>query len=64
MEPNVQADQLSNDQEVSALGGTLTINLDEGAALETSSGQIVDIVLTDVQGTNGVVHVVNAVLLP
>ena len=61
---NVQADQLSDNQEVTTLGGTFTVNLEGGAALETTGGQTVDIVLTDVQGTNGVVHVVNQVLLP
>ncbi|MEM9936000.1 MAG: fasciclin domain-containing protein [Bacteroidota bacterium] len=61
---NVQEDQLSNNQDISTLGGTLTTDLTSGAKLETTSGQSVDIVLTDVQGTNGVIHVVNSVLLP
>ena len=61
---NVQADQLTDDQEITVLGGTFTTDLSDGAKLETTSGQSVNIVLTDVQGTNGVVHVVDAVLLP
>ena len=61
---NVQADQLTDNQDITALGGTFTTDLSNGAKLETSSGQSVDIVLTDVQGTNGVIHVVNTVLLP
>jgi len=61
---NVQADQLTDNQDITALGGTFTTDLSNGAKLETSSGQSVDIVLTDVQGTNGVVHVVSTVLLP
>lgn len=61
---NVQSDELSDDQEVASIGGTLMVDLSDGAKLETTSGQSVNIVLTDVQGANGVVHVVDAVLLP
>jgi len=61
---NVQADELTDDQEITSLGGTFTTDLSGSAKLETTSGQSVSIVLTDVQGTNGVVHVVDQVLLP
>ena len=61
---NVQSDQLSDNQEINSLGGTFTVDLSDGAKIETTSGQSVEIILTDVQGANGVVHVVNTVLLP
>lgn len=61
---NVQSDQLTDDQSITTLGGDLTTDLSNGAKLETTSGQSVDITLTDVQGTNGVIHVVDEVLLP
>ncbi len=61
---NVQASQLSDEQQVATLGGNFTIDLSNGAQIRTSSGQTVNIVLTDVQGFNGVVHVVDKVLLP
>lgn len=62
---NVQSKELSNGQEVTTLGGSmLTIDLTDGAKLTTSSNQSVDIIITDVQGANGVVHAVNQVLLP
>jgi len=61
---NVQADQLTDGQTVTALGGTFDIDLSNGAQINTTSGQTVDIVITDVQGTNGVVHAINTVLLP
>lgn len=61
---NVQSKELTDNQEVEALGGTLTIDLSDGAKLKTTSSQSVNIVLTDVQGANGVVHVINGVLLP
>jgi len=50
---------------VTMLGsGDVTVDLSNGAALVTGSGQTVNIILTDVQGTNGVIHVVENVLLP
>ena len=61
---NVQSDQLTDDQAITTLGGELTTDLSSGASLETTSGQNVGIILTDVKGTNGVIHVVDEVLLP
>jgi len=61
---NVQADQLSDEQQVATLGGNFTIDLSNGAQIKTTSGQTANIILTDVQGINGVVHVVDEVLLP
>lgn len=61
---NVQSDQLTDNQQISTIGGMLTVDLSNGAKLETTSSQSVDIILTDAQGSNGVVHVVNIVLLP
>jgi len=60
---NVQADQLSNG-DVTTLGGTITIDLTTGAQIKTTSAQTVNIIVTDVQGTNGVIHAINSVLLP
>ncbi len=62
---NVQSDELTDDQVVMTVGGAnLTVDLSAGAKLETTSGQSVDIIITDVQGANGVVHAVNQVLVP
>lgn len=64
---NVQADQLENG-DVTTLGGTITIDLTSGAQIQTSSSQTVNILVgaatNDVQGTNGVIHAVDTVLLP
>ena len=64
---NVQADQLTNG-DVTTLGGTITIDLTSGAQIQTSSMQTVNILVgaatNDVQGTNGVIHAVDTVLLP
>ncbi|MCB0510454.1 MAG: fasciclin domain-containing protein [Chitinophagales bacterium] len=58
---NVQADQLSDGQQITMFdGGTVTVDLSSGAKLNGS----VNIILTDVQGTNGVIHAIDAVLIP
>ncbi|MBT8232661.1 MAG: fasciclin domain-containing protein [Saprospiraceae bacterium] len=61
---NVQAAELTDNQSVEALGGSLVVDLSSGAKLETTSNQSVNIIITDVQGSNGVVHAVDTVLLP
>lgn len=62
---NVQSDQLTNNQEITMFsGGKLTVDLTNGAKLKTSSNQTVNISVVDVQGTNGVIHGIDSVLLP
>ena len=61
---NVQSDELTDNQEITTLGGTVTVDLTDGAKIETTSGQSVAVALPDVQGANGVVHVVGEVLVP
>jgi uncharacterized surface protein with fasciclin (FAS1) repeats len=60
---NVQSDELENG-DVTTLGGTITIDLTNGAQIKTSSSQTVNIIIIDVQGSNGVVHAIDTVLLP
>jgi transforming growth factor-beta-induced protein len=64
---NERSDALSQGQIITTLGnGTLTVDLSNGAQLMTSdtSQAAVNIIITDVQGTNGVIHAVESVLLP
>jgi len=61
---NVQSDELTDAQTIKTIGGDLTTDLSSGAALKTSSDQTVNIIGTDVQGTNGVIHIVEEVLIP
>jgi len=62
---NVHADQLTDNQEITMLsGGKVTIDLSSGAKVVTNLSDSVTISATDVQGTNGVIHVIDAVLLP
>lgn len=60
---NIQANQLSNGSETT-LGGDITIALTNGAQIITSSDQTVNIIISDVQGTNGVIHAIDKVLIP
>jgi uncharacterized surface protein with fasciclin (FAS1) repeats len=60
---NVQSDELE-DGDVTTLGGTITIDKDN-LQINTTSGQDpVNIIIANVQGLNGVVHAIDAVLLP
>lgn len=62
---NVQSTQLSDGQEITMYsGGVLKVDLTDGTKLITSSLQTVNIAIPDVQGTNGVIHAIDAVLLP
>ncbi len=64
---NAQSSSLMQSQSLTSLNNlTLTVDLSNGAQLMTSSMEQgnVNIIVTDVQGTNGVVHAVEEVLLP
>lgn len=60
----VPSTALSDGQVVPTLqGGTLTVDLDAGVRIVGSSNAV-DVVLADVPAANGVIHVIDAVLLP
>jgi len=61
---NVVAAGLEESMMVTTLGGTFRISLEGGPSIRTSSQGTSDIIATDVQGTNGVVHAIDAVLQP
>jgi transforming growth factor-beta-induced protein len=63
---NVTASMLSDKMSVTALNAdTFSIDLSSSTPkIMDASGNSVSIILTNVQGKNGVVHVINAVLLP
>ncbi len=60
---NVQADQLRDGQTIDAIGGEFTIDL-SGVPTINAGSNTAQINLTDVQGTNGVIHVISEVILP
>ena len=65
---NLRSDELTDQLSIPTLnsGQNLTVNLDENDApvLLTSDSTLVTFTTTDVQATNGVVHLVEGVLLP
>jgi uncharacterized surface protein with fasciclin (FAS1) repeats len=62
---NVLAATLMNGMVVTPLaGGTFTINTVSGATITDQFSRVTNIIATDVQASNGVIHVVDRVLLP
>ncbi len=62
---NVRSSALSEGQVATTLqGATFTIGLSGGAKITDANNRVANIVATDVQGTNGVVHVIDKVILP
>lgn len=62
---NVLAGTLTNGQVVTPFAsGTFSINLTGGAKIVDARNRTTNIIITDVQGTNGVVHAIDRVLLP
>ena len=61
---NVLASNLSDNLTVSTLGGDLTANVTGGATLTDANGRVSNIIATDVQAANGVIHVIDKVVLP
>jgi len=59
------AADLSDGQELTTLqGGTLTVQIDGGTVSLVGANNTVDVVLPDVDASNGVIHAIDAVLLP
>lgn len=62
---NVLAGDLQDGMMVTTFqGGQFEIDLDSGAQIIDFNDRVTDIVVTDVQTDNGVIHVINQVLLP
>ncbi|WP_081997672.1 fasciclin domain-containing protein [Wocania ichthyoenteri] len=61
---NVLASNLTDNMTVATLGGDITANVTGGATLTDSNGRVSMIVVTDVQAANGVIHVIDKVVLP
>lgn len=63
-EANVTSDMLTDNMTVSTLGGDITANVTGGATLTDANDRISNIVAVDVQSANGVIHVIDKVVLP
>ena len=61
---NVRSTALTNNMTVATLGGNITANVTGGAKLTDANGRISNIIAVDVQASNGVIHVIDKVVLP
>lgn len=61
---NVRAEDLTDNMTVGTLGGDITANVSEGATLTDANGRVSNIVKVNVQAANGVIHVIDKVVLP
>jgi len=62
---NVRSGDLMNGNVTTLQGTDITINLDgDNPTITDGNGDVANIVATDVQGTNGVVHVIDFVIQP
>jgi len=62
---NVQSSALTNGQVVNTFASqNFTVNLTGGAKITDASNRISNIIATDVQCSNGIIHVIDKVLLP
>ncbi|CAI8322419.1 MAG: Uncharacterised protein [Flavobacterium sp. SCGC AAA160-P02] len=61
---NLLDTDLSDNLSIETLGSPLTANITGGASLTDSNNRVSDIIATNVQANNGVIHVINKVILP
>ena len=61
---NVLSSQLRDNQTVNTLGDSFTINVTGGATFTDLNGRTGNIIVTDVQAANGVIHAIDKVILP
>jgi len=62
---NILSSSLQNNQSVTTLqGGTFTVGLTDGAKITDANARVSNIIAVDVQANNGVIHVLDKVLLP
>lgn len=61
---NVLAASLMDNMTIPTLGGNITANITGGATLTDANGRVSKITATDVQAANGVIHVIDKVVLP
>lgn len=61
---NVQDSGLSDGLTVTTLGGDITANVTGGATLTDANDRVSNIIATNVQAANGVIHAIDKVILP
>ena len=63
-EANALSTDLSDNLELNTLGGPITANITGGATLTDGNNRVSKIIAVDVQANNGVIHVIDKVILP
>ena len=63
-ETNALSTDLSDNLQLNTLGGPITANISGGATLTDGNNRTSKIVAVDIQATNGVIHVIDKVILP
>ncbi len=62
---NVRSEDLTDKQEVVTVNGSkFTVHLGDKVTIKDAQGDAATVVMTDVQATNGVIHVIDKVILP
>lgn len=61
---NVKSSQLTDNFTVPTLGGNITANITGGATLTDTNNRTSNIIAVDVQASNGIIHVIDKVVLP
>lgn len=64
VEANVRSTDLVDGMPITTIGSPLTVSLTAGAQLVDTNNRVSNIVAVDVQAYNGVIHVIDKVLLP
>ena len=63
-ETNALSTDLSDNLTLSTLGGEITANITGGASLTDGNARVSNIITVDIQANNGVLHIVDKVILP
>ena len=63
-EANVYSTDLSDNLQLNTLGGPITANMSLGATLTDANNRVSNIIAVDIQANNGVIHVIDKVILP
>ena len=61
---NANSSMLSDNLELNTLGGPITANVTGGATLTDGNNRVSKIIAVDIQADNGVIHVIDKVILP
>ena len=63
-ETNALSTDLSDNLQLNTLGGPVTANVTGGATITDSNNRVSKIIAVDIQTTNGIIHVIDKVILP